>query len=400
MALAITGIGDSACVSQGRLFSAIPAPAMRRDRGAGGAGPTIGRPIPSCAACAHTTADRRPGGCAAAARLHHRRPGPLAISAAGRQQPAGGTLHRRARSGCAAMCRASSSPRCCWPLPLASADRDVVIAVQGELISKPYVEITLNLLARFGIEVRRQGFERFTLPAAAATAARARCMWRRCLVGVVLRQALGALAATSEPVRIEGRRAGFDPGRHPLHRRGPRHGRRGGTMGYRGAPRRRPLRPVRLDCNHIPDAAMTLAVMALYASGTHALDNIASWRVKETDRIAAMAAELRKLGATVRRGTGLHRGHAAPEPGPPRRSTPRRPPHRHVPVAGGVQSGAVAGAHPRSQSAWPRPFRTTSRRCSRWCGGPMPCPVITIDGPTASGKGTRPPAWQPAWAGT
>src|SRR4029077_3812698 len=54
-----------------------------------------------------------------------------------------------------------------------------------------------------------------------------------------------------------------------------------------------------LDCNHIPDAAMTLAVMALYAEGTTRLTNIASWRVKETDRIAAMATELRKLGATV-----------------------------------------------------------------------------------------------------
>ena len=60
-----------------------------------------------------------------------------------------------------------------------------------------------------------------------------------------------------------------------------------------------PLRAITLDCNHIPDAAMTLAVMALYADGTTRLDNIASWRVKETDRIAAMGNELRKLGAAV-----------------------------------------------------------------------------------------------------
>ena len=60
-----------------------------------------------------------------------------------------------------------------------------------------------------------------------------------------------------------------------------------------------PLKAIDLDCNHIPDAAMTLAVMALYADGTTTLRNIASWRVKETDRIAAMATELRKLGATV-----------------------------------------------------------------------------------------------------
>ena len=60
-----------------------------------------------------------------------------------------------------------------------------------------------------------------------------------------------------------------------------------------------PLKAIDLDCNHIPDAAMTLAVMALYADGTTTLRNIASWRVKETDRIAAMATELSKLGATV-----------------------------------------------------------------------------------------------------
>ena len=63
-----------------------------------------------------------------------------------------------------------------------------------------------------------------------------------------------------------------------------------------------PLKAIDLDCNHIPDAAMTLAVMALYATGTTTLRNIASWRVKETDRIAAMANELRKLGATVQEG--------------------------------------------------------------------------------------------------
>ena len=54
-----------------------------------------------------------------------------------------------------------------------------------------------------------------------------------------------------------------------------------------------------LDCNHIPDAAMTLAIMALFAEGTTTLRNIASWRVKETDRIYAMATELRKVGALV-----------------------------------------------------------------------------------------------------
>jgi len=64
------------------------------------------------------------------------------------------------------------------------------------------------------------------------------------------------------------------------------------------ARRRGKLRAVELDCNHIPDAAMTLAVAALFADGATTLRNIASWRVKETDRLAAMATELRKLGAS------------------------------------------------------------------------------------------------------
>jgi 3-phosphoshikimate 1-carboxyvinyltransferase len=62
------------------------------------------------------------------------------------------------------------------------------------------------------------------------------------------------------------------------------------------------LKAIDLDCNHIPDAAMTLAIMALFADGTTTLRNIASWRVKETDRIAAMATELRKVGAIVEEG--------------------------------------------------------------------------------------------------
>jgi 3-phosphoshikimate 1-carboxyvinyltransferase len=106
-------------------------------------------------------------------------------------------------------------------------------------------------------------------------------------------------------VRIEGVGRRLDPGRHPLRRGGPGHGRRGAQGGPNWLEVRRgawPLRPSTLDCNHIPDAAMTLAVMALYADGTSRLRNIASWRVKETDRIAAMATELRKLGATVDEG--------------------------------------------------------------------------------------------------
>jgi 3-phosphoshikimate 1-carboxyvinyltransferase len=73
-----------------------------------------------------------------------------------------------------------------------------------------------------------------------------------------------------------------------------------------------PLRGIELDCNHIPDAAMTLAVMALYADGPTTLRNIGSWRVKETDRIHAMTTECRKLGATVDEGPDWLRIHPLP----------------------------------------------------------------------------------------
>jgi 3-phosphoshikimate 1-carboxyvinyltransferase len=66
---------------------------------------------------------------------------------------------------------------------------------------------------------------------------------------------------------------------------------------------KKPLHAIELDCNHIPDAAMTLAVTALFAEGTTVLHNIASWRLKETDRLTAMANELRKVGAIVEEGS-------------------------------------------------------------------------------------------------
>ena len=189
-------------------------------------------------------------------------------------------------------------------LPLACADAAgpaVVITVDGELISKPYVEITLNLLARFGITVQRQGFERFTIPAGSRYHSPGEIHVEADASSASYFIALGAIAAVDQPLVIEG--LGLDSIQGDI-----RFVDAARAMGARvqGGPGRLtvqrgawPLRAITLDCNHIPDAAMTLAVMALYASGTTRLSNIASWRVKETDRIAAMAAELRKLGAKV-----------------------------------------------------------------------------------------------------
>ncbi|WP_293605327.1 bifunctional 3-phosphoshikimate 1-carboxyvinyltransferase/cytidylate kinase [Polaromonas sp. UBA4122] len=191
-------------------------------------------------------------------------------------------------------------------LPLV-ARRDICIEVVGELISRPYIEITLNLLKRFGIQVQREGWQRFTIPAGSQYQSPGEIHVEGDASSASYFIALGAIAESAkgqngieilgvgadsiqgdirfvEAARMMGAQIDSTPNSLRISR---------GSW---------PLKAIDLDCNHIPDAAMTLAVMALYADGTTFLRNIASWRVKETDRIAAMACELRKLGATVKEG--------------------------------------------------------------------------------------------------
>ncbi|MDD5248585.1 MAG: 3-phosphoshikimate 1-carboxyvinyltransferase [Rhodocyclaceae bacterium] len=193
-------------------------------------------------------------------------------------------------------------------LALPLTGQQSVIEVTTELISKPYVEITLNLMARFGVTVHRDGWQRFTIAAGQ----------RYRSPGVVHVEGdassasyfLAAGAIGHGPVRVEG------VGRNSIQgdvRFAEALARMGAEIGFgpnwiecrRGCAER--LEGITLDCNHIPDAAMTLAVVALFANGPTTLANIASWRVKETDRIAAMATELRKVGATVEEGADFIR---------------------------------------------------------------------------------------------
>lgn len=192
-------------------------------------------------------------------------------------------------------------------LPLVAREQDVVIEVVGELISKPYIQITLALLARFGIQVARQGWERFTIPAGSRYQSPGSIHVEADASSASYFIALGALAASPEGqngIKIQG--VGLDSIQGDIRfveaARAMGVDITGGPNWLHVARGAWPLRAIDLDCNHIPDAAMTLATMALYAQGTTRLRNIASWRVKETDRIAAMATELRKLGATVEEG--------------------------------------------------------------------------------------------------
>ena len=148
-----------------------------------------------------------------------------------------------------------------------------------------------------------------------------------------------------------------------------------------------PLKAIDLDCNHIPDAAMTLAVMALYADGPSTLRNIASWRVKETDRIAAMANELRKLGAEVEEGADYLR--VAPPTAWRAAALHTYDDHRMA-MCGSLAAFNPAGLPVRIEDpkcvakTFPDYFETLFVIAEP----AAPVPVICIDGPTASGKGT------------
>ena len=130
-----------------------------------------------------------------------------------------------------------------------------------------------------------------------------------------------------------------------------------------------PLKAIELDCNHIPDAAMTLAVMALYADGTTTLRNIASWRVKETDRIAAMASRMRKLGATVEsKARTSSKSRRLPRSGPRAASTPMTTTVLPCASRWRPSTRPACRCALKTPSAWPRPSRTTLKRCSRSVG--------------------------------
>lgn len=278
------------------------------------------------------------------------------------------------------------------------APRDIVIEVTGELISKPYVQITLDLLARFGVQVQRDAdWQRFVIPAGSRYASPGVVHVEGDASSASYFVALGAIAADQAPVRIEGVGSSSVQGDVRFVEAAQAMG-AAVTLGPNWLEVRRgawPLRALDLDCNHIPDAAMTLAVMALYADGPTVLRNIASWRVKETDRIAAMATELRKLGAEVEEGPDWLRVFPLQHWQPAAIHT--YDDHRVAMCFSlAAFNGLVAG---RSEEAVP--VRILDPQCvaktfpdyfetlfSVVQARPQDIPVITIDGPTASGKGT------------
>jgi 3-phosphoshikimate 1-carboxyvinyltransferase len=192
-------------------------------------------------------------------------------------------------------------------LPLVAHD-PVRIEVVGELISRPYIEITLKLMARFGVHVSSPNAQSFVIPAQTSKA-----IYQS--PGILLVEgdassasyflALGALG--KGPLRVLGVGSGSIQGdiafADALALMGAKVSMGDDWIEVAGIGNSNgKLNGISLDCTAIPDAAMTLAVLALFATGKTRLNHIASWRVKETDRITAMAKELRKVGATVEEG--------------------------------------------------------------------------------------------------
>jgi len=184
-------------------------------------------------------------------------------------------------------------------LPLAGGG--ACVEITDELISRPYVELTRNLMARFGVAVAWDGPGRLRVPAADGYRSPGRIRVEGDASSASYFLAAGAIGGG--PVRVEG--VGTDSLQGDVGF--------ADTLSAMGAvvtrgpdwievSGQRPLRPIDADFNRMPDAAMTAAMVALFAPGTSTLRNIGSWRVKETDRIAAMAAELSKLGAEVEAG--------------------------------------------------------------------------------------------------
>lgn len=281
-------------------------------------------------------------------------------------------------------------------LPLVSQSGPITIEVVGELISKPYIHITLELLTRFGIKIQNDKWQRFTIPRNSAFLSPNSIHVEADASSASYFIALGAIAeqaASTNGMQILG--VGLDSIQGDIRfiEAARLMGAKitGGANWLHIQRDQWPLRAVDMDCNHIPDAAMTLAVMALYADGTTTLRNIASWRVKETDRIAAMATELRKLGAQVEEGADYLR------------ITPPAT-HQHWSAASihtyddhrVAMCFSLAAFNPGAVSIRIQDPRCVAKTFPDYfehffevVRAPLQnIPVICIDGPTASGKGT------------
>lgn len=183
--------------------------------------------------------------------------------------------------------------------PLAKNDMEIVVI--DELVSKPYIEITLHLMKLFGVEVENNNFESFHIKGGQSYQSPSRIMVEGDASSASYFLAAAAIKGGSIKVNGVGTSSvqGDAKFANVLEIMGANvvWAEESITVTNSGT-----LKAVDVDLNHIPDAAMTIAAAALFAEGTTAIRNIYNWRVKETDRLSAMATELRKVGAEVEEG--------------------------------------------------------------------------------------------------
>lgn len=182
--------------------------------------------------------------------------------------------------------------------PLASAD--TTISIIGDLVSKPYIDITLHIMQQFGVEVVNNDYKEFVIKAGQQYQSPGKLL----VEGDASSASyfLAAAAIKGGEVKVTGIGKNSIQGDIQF----------ADALAAMGAEiewaddyviaRRGSLKAIDMDFNHIPDAAMTIATTALFADGTTTIKNVYNWRVKETDRLRAMATELRKVGAAVEEG--------------------------------------------------------------------------------------------------
>ncbi|MGJ8679938.1 3-phosphoshikimate 1-carboxyvinyltransferase [Paraglaciecola sp.] len=174
---------------------------------------------------------------------------------------------------------------------------DTSITISGELVSKPYIDITLDTISKFGIQIENQNYKRFVVKGKQQYQSPGHFMVEGDASSASYFLAAGAIKGGVVKVTGIGKSSiqGDIKFAEVLEKMGAKVTWEETFIQVEGAP----LKAVDLDMNHIPDAAMTIATTALFAEGTTTIRNIYNWRVKETDRLAAMSTELRKVGATV-----------------------------------------------------------------------------------------------------
>jgi 3-phosphoshikimate 1-carboxyvinyltransferase len=186
-------------------------------------------------------------------------------------------------------------------LMVAPLTKDSVnIKIKGELVSKPYIDITIALMKQFGVEVINHQYQRFEIKSGQQYVSPGKVLVEGDASSASYFLAAGAIKGGEVKVTGVGRLSIQGDVKFA------------DALAQMGAQiewgddyiiaRKSPLTAIEMDMNHIPDAAMTIATAALFAKGTTKLTNIYNWRIKETDRLAAMATELRKVGATVEEG--------------------------------------------------------------------------------------------------